>query len=82
MNNRLKGLNTRKIEKILKYWGFQLSGQEGSHRDWELYGPEGVLLAAVTTIAKKKNYPRGTMLSIVDQSGKNEDEWVAALEQV
>lgn len=82
MNNRLKGLDTKKIEKILKYWGFKLSGQEGSHRDWELYGSEGRLLAAVTTIVKRKNYPRGTLLSIIDQSGRNEDEWVAAVEKV
>lgn len=82
MDNQLRGLTTRKIEKILKHWGFKQTGQEGSHRDWEFRRKDGKLLAAVTTIASKKEYPRGTLISIIEQSGHSEADWVAALKEI
>lgn len=77
MHNRLRNLPTRKIRQILKELGFKFVGRgKGSHEIWEHPHTHHV----VTVVAEKESFVRKTMKSMIEQSGRNEKDWLKALD--
>jgi len=80
MHNRLKGLNGKDVLRILKFFGFQIDRQTGSHQQWKK--ADNPRSPRVTVDGIAKSIDPGTLRSIIRQSGFTEDQWVEALDKI
>ena len=77
MHKALRGLDSREVERILKYYGFVFDRQRGSHQHFV-----GVIRGQerdVTVIARQKHFAPDTLKSMIRQSGLSEEEWLEAI---
>ena len=73
MPERHPSLSSVDIEKILRRQGFKLSRQKGSHQ--QFVGFIKGKKHRVTLIAGRRDFPQGTVKSIIHQSGLSEEEF-------
>ena len=77
MDKRLLSLTSKEVETILRKMGFTKSRQKGSHIQY--VGYINKTKRRVTLIAKQTHFAPGTMRSMIEQSGLNEQDWLSYL---
>jgi predicted RNA binding protein YcfA (HicA-like mRNA interferase family) len=77
MYPKLLSLTSSEVERILKTRGFYLSRIRGSHQ--QFVGHVRDQKRRVTVISNQKRFTPKTIASMINQSGLNEDEWLASI---
>ena len=72
MGERIRRMDAKQVEKILKRYGFRLVGQKGSHRKWR-NDERG--LQVVVPYHKSRDLPLGTLRNILVNADIPESEW-------
>lgn len=72
MGERIRRMNSRAVEEILRRHGFELASQQGSHRKWR--SSERKLQVIVPQHAGR-DLPLGTLRNIFISAAIPEDEW-------
>ena len=72
MGERIRRMNAKQVETILKKYGFQLIGQKGSHRKWRDFERN---LQVVVPYHKSRDLPLGTLRNILVNADIPESEW-------
>jgi len=80
VQKRLRGLDARRVLKILKHFGFHLERQKGSHQQWVKI--DSGRLNRVTVDPNLRDFDPGTLKSIIEQSGFSATEWIQALNKI
>ena len=73
MPEKHPSLSSGDIENILRRHGFKLSRQKGSHQQFVGFIKGGK--HRVTLTAGRRDFPQGTLKSIIQQSGLSEEEF-------
>jgi len=76
LHNRLRAIDSRKVIKILRYFGFECVSQTGSHQKWKKD------IRRVEVVAAAKSFSRWTLKSMIEQSGYSEGDWLLALDEI
>ncbi len=74
MSPRVRRLNARQVESLLRDHGFQLVTQKGSHRKWR--HPEQRLQVIVPD-HRGRDLPIGTLRNILTAAQIPEDQWIS-----
>lgn len=77
MHRKLVVLDSREVERILRYHGFTLERTVGSHQ--QFVGIVRENKRRVTVIKNQKRFALKTMATMIRQSGLTEQEWLDAL---
>ena len=72
MGERIRRMDAKQVEKILKKYGFQLIAQKGSHRKWRNIERN---LQVVVPYHKSRDLPLGTLRNILVNADIPESEW-------
>ena len=72
MGERIRRMDAKQVEKILKKDGFQLIAQKGSHRKWRNIERN---LQVVVPYHKSRDLPLGTLRNILVNADIPESEW-------
>lgn len=72
MGERIRRMDAKQVEKILKQYGFQLVSQKGSHRKWRNVGRN---LQVVVPYHQSRDLPLGTLRNIFVNADIPESEW-------
>jgi len=72
MSGRIRRMNARQLESLLKSHGFEFISQRGSHRKWR-HPQTGAQV--VVPEHKGRDVPLGTLRAIFQESGIPETEW-------
>ena len=72
MGERIRRMDAKQVEKILKRYGFQLVSQKGSHRKWRNVERN---LQVVVPYHKSRDLPLGTLRNILVNADIPESEW-------
>ena len=74
MGERIRRMDAKQVEKILKKYGFQLIAQRGSHRKWRNIERN---IQVVVPYHKSQDLPLGTLRNILTNADIPESEWKA-----
>ena len=74
MGKRIRRMDAKQVEKILKAYGFQLVSQKGSHKKWRNFKQS---LQVVVPFHQGKDLPLGTLRNILVNANIPETEWMA-----
>lgn len=74
MDRRLLSIDSRTVEKILRFYGFKLSRQKGDHQ--QFLGFVKGRKSRVTVLAKQKHFAPKTIKSMIQQSNLSEQQWI------
>jgi predicted RNA binding protein YcfA (HicA-like mRNA interferase family) len=77
MHKALRSLNSRKVEKTLRKFGFEFFRQKGSHQQFV-----GIIEGErrlVTVKTNQSHFSPKTLKSMVIQSGLSEEDWLEAI---
>lgn len=77
MDERLRALGSREVERILRKYDFSIKRREGSHQ--QFVGVVEAKKRRVTVLAGQRSFARKTLASMIRQSGLSEQQWLAAL---
>ena len=72
MGERIRRINARQVEKILKKYGFELISQKGSHKKWRNSIRN---LQVIVPYHQGKDLPIGTLRNILVNADIPESEW-------
>lgn len=72
MGERVRRMDAKQVERILKKYGFQLIGQKGNHRKWRNFERN---LQVVVPYHKNQDLPLGTLRNILVNADIPESEW-------
>ena len=72
MGERIRRMDAKQVEKILKQYGFRLVSQKGSHRKWRNVERN---LQVVVPYHKSRDLPLGTLRNILVNADIPESEW-------
>jgi predicted RNA binding protein YcfA (HicA-like mRNA interferase family) len=72
MGDRIRRMDAKQIEKILKQYGFELISQKGSHRKWRNFERN---LQVIVPYHKSRDLPLGTLRNILVNADIPESEW-------
>ena len=72
MGERIRRMDAKQVEKILKKYGFQLIAQKGSHRKWRNIERN---LQVIVPHHKSRDLPLGTLRNILVNADIPESEW-------
>ena len=72
MGDRIRRMNAKQVEKILKKYGFELISQKGSHKKWRNSSRN---LQVTVPYHQGKNLPIGTLRNILVNADIPTYEW-------
>lgn len=72
MGERIRRMDAKQIETILKRYGFRLVSQKGSHRKWR---NDERNLQVIVPYHKGRDLPLGTLRNILVNADIPESEW-------
>jgi len=72
MGDRIRRMDAKQVEKILKQYGFELISQKGSHRKWRNFERN---LQVIVPYHKSRDLPLGTLRNIFVNADIPESEW-------
>ena len=76
MSRRLQNWNYRGVTSFLRANGFEMFGQmRGSHQSWIKDTADGCRTTVGVNFTQR-NYPVGTLLRMIRQSGISKDAWI------
>jgi len=78
MDKRLQAIDSRRVIRVLKHYGFILKRSKGSHLQYVGFVKNRPRL--VTVIDRQRRFPIDTLKSMIRQSGLSEEEWLDALD--
>lgn len=74
---KLPVVSGNQVIKLLQKEGFQITRQKGSHISLHKKSEEGKIILVV--VPQKREIKKGTLLSIIKQSGMTRDEFISRL---
>jgi len=72
VSQRIRRMNARQLESLLRQYGFELISQKGSHRKWRQ--PQ-LRIQVIVPEHKGRDIPLGTLHTILQESQIPESEW-------
>ncbi len=72
MADRILRMNAKKVEKLLKKYGFELISQKGSHKKWRNSEQN---LQVIVPYHQGRDLPLGTLKNILVNANIPESEW-------
>ena len=72
MGERIRRMDAKQVETILKRYGFRLVSQKGSHRKWR---NDERNLQVIVPYHKSRDLPLGTLRNILVNADIPESEW-------